>query len=599
MKNKRYIFVFFILSSFFVSCEDFLTIVPKDQLSEENVFASENGADLYLNDIYVTLPNPEIGGDNGRIKGQYTWDSWDWMSPYNFSKFTFAMSSKLYPSHTYTSEVRNPGLYNNDYPSVNFIYDRIVPYIRNCNFFIEAVERNKENFSSEWKTIRIAEAKCLRTYYYHLLWMNYGGVPYITKVLDNNTMGEEIFQPSMSQKDMFIEMQKELSEAAKVLPNEQGEGRFTKGAALALKAWIELYWGDIIKDPRPSTIFSADLEMAKKSYESCANTCQEIMGLGIYDLMETRSAVFEEKNNNCKEQIFAYQCNSNGPKSQRSSRFGPYNATNGNVGDVGTGAPTQALVDMYGMANGLPITDPLSGYDKDNPYVGREPRFYQDIVYDGCIFADHKFSLKPNIPAGDVNLVPIDGQLFSGYFRRKGINESLNSSTFVYEACNFTFFRYAEVLLMYAEARIKEARLGGRSVDQTVIDAIDKVRMRPATVNDNGLPSLETTYGSVPSLEKLEEIIYNERIVELAFEFKAYNDVIRYRKGAELMNQPKYGVRKDDTGKYIPFELYKGDFNNDKYYLMPIYRGWLENNPVWIHSENQVDGRKDGQNPGW
>lgn len=64
-----------------------------------------------------------------------------------------------------------------------------------------------------------------------------------------------MFQPSMSQEDMYKEMTTDLSNAAKVLPNEQGGGRFTKGAALTLKAWIDLYWGDIIKDPRPSSIF--------------------------------------------------------------------------------------------------------------------------------------------------------------------------------------------------------------------------------------------------------------------------------------------------------------------------------------------------------
>lgn len=163
-------------------------------------------------------------------------------------------------------------------------------------------------------------------------------------------MGDEMFQPSMSQEDMYKEMTTDLSNAAKVLPNEQGGGRFTKGAALTLKAWIDLYWGDIIKDPRPSSIFPADPQKALDAYKACAETCQEIMGLGVYDLMPTREDAFKEENNNCKEQVFAYQCNKTFPKSRRSKIFGPYNEATGATGDyIGAGAPTQALVDMYGM----------------------------------------------------------------------------------------------------------------------------------------------------------------------------------------------------------------------------------------------------------
>src|SRR5690606_38512083 len=122
--------------------------------------------------------------------------------------------------------------------------------------------------------------KCLRAYYYHQLWMNYGGVPLITKVLNQKTMGDAIFQPSASQEEMFLFMQKDLADAAAVLPDEVGKGHFTKGGALVLKAWIELYWADISKDPRPVTIFAANQTKALGLYQQCAVTCKEIMDLG-------------------------------------------------------------------------------------------------------------------------------------------------------------------------------------------------------------------------------------------------------------------------------------------------------------------------------
>lgn len=152
---------------------------------------------------------------------------------------------------------------------------------------------------------------------------------------------------------------------------------------------------------------------------------------------------------------------------------------------------------------------------------------------------------------------------------------------------------------MYAEARIKAAELGGDPIDDTVIDAIDRIRMRPARSTDNGLPSLETTYGGRPSLDKLKEIIFNERIVELSFEFKAYTDVRRFRRG-DLLNQPKQAIRWDSNqGGYVLKTLSEGNFWDDKLYLIPIYQEWLEKNPAWMDPEKQVDGRTKGQNPGW
>lgn len=73
-------------------------------------------------------------------------------------------------------------------------------------------------------------------------------------------------------------------------------------------------------------------------------------------------------------------------------------------------------------------------------------------------------------------MVPNEVDWFTGYFRRKGINENLSFADFETEGVNFSFFRYADVLLMYAEARIKAAELGGDPIDDTVIDAIDRIR---------------------------------------------------------------------------------------------------------------------------
>ena len=75
-------FLIILLPFLLGSCEDFLDVKPTDQLTEENVFNTESGADLFLNTIYVTLPCPELNGSNAVIDGGLSYDNWDFMSPY-------------------------------------------------------------------------------------------------------------------------------------------------------------------------------------------------------------------------------------------------------------------------------------------------------------------------------------------------------------------------------------------------------------------------------------------------------------------------------------------------------------------------------------
>lgn len=164
-------FLIILLPFLLGSCEDFLDVKPTDQLTEENVFNTESGADLFLNTIYVTLPCPELNGSNAVIDGGLSYDNWDFMSPYNVCRYAWGRTSVYYGTYAYTASEYNPGIYNHMYPSIFFQYNYITGYIRNCNYFIESLEKYKDQYSESWITKRVAEAKCLRAYYYHLLWM--------------------------------------------------------------------------------------------------------------------------------------------------------------------------------------------------------------------------------------------------------------------------------------------------------------------------------------------------------------------------------------------------------------------------------------------
>jgi hypothetical protein len=126
------------------------------------------------------------------------------------------------------------------------------------------------------------------------------------------------------------------------------------------------------------------------------------------------------------------------------------------------------------MANGLPITDPASGYDPQKPYENREKRFYQSIVYDGSTWLGDVMIMKQGV--GSLNATDLNNSSIStrtGYYIRKGINPKYATASNNLNSANWIIFRYAEVLLSYAEAR-NEAT----GPDQSVYDAINAIRRR-------------------------------------------------------------------------------------------------------------------------
>jgi hypothetical protein len=534
------------------SCtEDFLELIPRNQLTDETIFSDESGADMFLNDIYRYLPSPEGPVMTGNI-GARVIASFEGWSDNVVSAYLSDLSWTKSISRDYSPDVN----LNFDH-SVPFVYNDVYGYIRKCNLFIENVEKNPSHFSEEWKTRRIAEARYIRAYHYHEAWMAYGGLPLIIKTLDRYEQGDAIFYPRSTKEETYNFIIKELNAIVGDLPNEIGTGRVTQGAVLALEAWCHLFYG---------------------KYAEAASAARKIMDSGIYGLFPDYNEQFMGENNNNKESVFAFQQIASTFRSSRSQFFGPIEY----YGAYGTMQPTQSLVDDYRMSNGLPIDHENSGYDPLNPYENREKRFYQSIIYDGAEFAGKIFETFDLYRANDA-------RHHSGYARRKGIDPALRGN-FQAENSNYPFFRYAEILLIYAEAKIEL-----NQIDQSTVDAIDLVRTR------GEIPSLTETYGLAGtslSQSQLRDIVRTERRIELAMECKRYWDLIRWRTAEDVLNKPKYGMDKIN-GVYTPFVIHNCEFNPSRHYLFPLYRGWLESNPVMAAQNGGPDGWVNGQNPGY
>ena len=560
------------------ACEDWLEIEPKDRFGDTTVWGSEENADMFLNDIYNQLPH--LNNETQNLD-QYSDNSYvgaEWMNA-RTTIYTGALSP--------TSWIPGPwdmwkwGRQNND--DAKGQYERI----RSCNLFITKV--TESDFSAEYKKERLAEARFLRAWFYHYLWMAYGGVPIITEVLDNN-VSTDIFYPRETAQKTFEFIDKELDEIKDDLPPRRSGsdlGRASKGAILTLKGWVELFHASELRNPGKD----------KKRWEAAAATLKDVIDLQVYHLQPTILDLWTEATNNNDEVIFDFQMSKqNGGR--REGLFGP-GFVKGVQSSWGNMQPTQELVDDYCMANGLPITDPASGYNKNNPYKNREKRFYQSILYDGSMWQGEEIITRVGVGSPNEIDTSSDSDVTNtGYYTRKTIDESVNGADNLQMSngmANYIFFRYADVLLMYAEASLEAGD------KPTAVEYLDMVRTR-----GGNMPSIDDTYPLGITENQLREIIRRDRRIELAFEDKRWWDILRWKicDGENgVMNKPIGGMKIEDTNgdgvwEYNYHEVGKRTFLPRMYY-QPIPQYVIDKNPVIREQNGGEDGWVNGQNPGY
>lgn len=377
----------------------------------------------------------------------------------------------------------------------------------------------------------IAEARFLRALFYYQLTDYYGAVPLLPA---NLKLGAPLPTPS-SRTEVIGFIVSECSAIQDVLDRSYtgaDVGRATSGAAMTLKAKAYLLNGN---------------------YNDAAISSKQVMDLNLYGIYNNYEAMFTTtaaENNN--EVIFDVQYTSGvGEGSPIDGRFAPLSSFSRGWNAV---FPTREFVDSYEMTNGKAITDPTSGYDPLNPYANRDPRMDATIVRPGGFWR--------GIPYASIAL---DGGASTklGYILRKhAITADANRDD---SPLNFIVFRYADVLLMYAEAKNEVS-----GPDNTVYEALNKVRARPGV----NMPAI-----SGRTKEELREIIRHERQIELAFEGIYYTDIRRWKIAKDLMNNKVIRSLQNtqlDTRNFI-----------DAFYLWPIPQSEKDLSPGL------------GQNPGY
>ncbi len=384
--------------------------------------------------------------------------------------------------------------------------------------------------------------------------MAYGGVPIITTPLDITTQGDKAFYARNTSDETYKFITTELAAVAADLPATPAQsGRASSGAALTLKGWVELYNHD---------------------YATSATTSKQVIDSKVYSLFSDYGSLFLDNTAN-QEAIFYREYI---PR-VKGNAYAGYNGPTFTKGGVETSwggvNPTQELVDDYDMDNGLPISNPASGYDPKHPYVHREKRFYQSIVYDGSYFYNDTIYTRQGINSpNEIDLSDHNDAGQTGYYIRKNVNENITLGPDNWNSPgsggqNYYYFRYAEVLLNYAEAQNEAS-----GPDATVYDAINQVRTRSALPNlTPGLPQ-----------DQMRTAIRRERRVELAFEDKRWWDLMRWKLAEVNINKPLHGIAitADGSGgfNYTPVTTPGGNrkFDATKNYLFPIPQNAIDRN---------------------
>lgn len=471
-------------------------------------------------------------------------------------------------------------------------WSRLYAHIRAANIYLKNVDLSPLSVSLKNRTK--AEARFLRAYYYSLLMEGWGGVPLVgDTIYDLNSHAKAV---RSSYADCVDYVVSELDAIAPQLPTTYSGldyGRITKGACLALKARVLLFaasplfnGGSIATDEKLKAMTgypTADPNRWKKALDAA----QAVVNLGVYHLEVDNTTqpgygfyqLFLQRVN--PEYILAYMMGPNQYLEQYNlppSRgyWASYNRF-----------PTQEMVDAFPMNNGLPVTDPGSGYDPKHPYTNRDPRFYYSIIYNGALYYD-KHGRKENpvwtyVGAGQDAIVPLSsgGATHTGYYWRKMMDAQINYNSGGKTDRCIPLIRYAGILLDLAEAANET---GNTALAMEQLKAIrERAGIEPGPDGQYGLPAN-------PDKDEARKLIHRERFIELAFEGKRFWDLKRWKAFSLIKDQYMHGmeITKDgDDFIYNRIQLRKHAGFQDKLYLLPfpqdeiaIDRGILQN-PGW------------------
>jgi len=577
MKYIKITIIFFVLLAAFSGCKkDRLNKYPLDKISEGDFWKTADNLGLYVNQFY-----PELF-DDGSIwsKGIYGLDD----NSDNFISQSF--DNRLAGVRTVPS-----GGGGWDYTNVRGINMLLDNY--------HLCESDPADYNQY-----VGEAYFIRAFIFFDLVKQFGDVVWVDHVLGPDS--PELFAPRDPRNVVIDHVISDLDQAISLM--DEGKNldgtRLSRDVALAFKSRVCLYEGTWEKYHN-GTAFGVSNADPDKYFQLAADAANELINSGTYDIYSTGKPAhdyfdlfigFDYSDN---DEILFW-------KKYDADLDLTHHHTVSLEGD-GDGGLTGSFVNSILCTDGQPVsTSPLfQGYDSiEVEMLNRDPRFAQTIYTPGApMVIDGNDTImkfeKANIDVSN------SYRNKTGYQRRKGFNPDLNQTGSNVSTVASIFFRYAEVLLNYAEAKAELGTISQADLDKTINKLRDRVDM-PHLVLGSIVTDPDWPF---PSLSPIINEVRRERRVELSLEGFRWDDIARWAAADELIVGNKQLGAKFVQDKYptlTPEQAYANDpstngfiwilrdalpngwgFKTDRDYLNPLPNGELTLNPAL------------GQNPGW
>lgn len=537
----------------FGSCKKSLDLLPQSQVSSATFWTSENDARLALNGCYTYFS----------VNANYT-------TGYYYA-YDDGGSDNAYAQYPWESNATSISAGDVD-ATLDQGYKTRYSFIRRFNYFLGNID--KTPMDADLKKRFIAEARVLRAFAYFELARTFGPVPLLTDAYVDPLTTAVTPTPEA---DVITFALTELQSAAADLPASYAgglnneTGRVTSGAAWAIMARVQLQygkWADAVTSAqkvmgmgyelyRKATLSADDM---KDDYSSLVTFADDADKQKFYKGLASYEQQFWATNEqSSKEIILASQNIANS-----SYEYGNGLRTLFPPSDLGGWSsitPTQELVNAYWDRNGNTFTSPTataraSNYNDGTPnaaylneFKNRDTRLYASILFPTSPW--NAFSSGYSFAWGKGG----NNNSKTGYNFRKLVDPAYTSADWD-GAQDFAIIRYAEILLIYAEAKNE---LSGP--DATVFSALNDIRDRA------GMPAISATVNN--TADKLREVIHNERRIELAAEGQRFFDMRRWNIAKDVMHDIY-----DITNNIVQERVWQS-----KFVLMPYPQSALDHNP--------------------
>jgi hypothetical protein len=525
-----YLRIVFALAIFSLAgCSDYLDKEYDASLSEDKIFANSTLTKEYLANLYTFLP--------------------DGFGPFSDTQFLNASRDCMtdnaiaYWGLIYYNKIRTDSYTSSSHPLTDSFWTNNFTAIRRCNKFLSRISSNViSNASAGGDDNRLftrykAEARLLRAMYHFELVAYFGAAPILDgKIFDVDD--PEMLNLTRDKPAAVLEwIASECDSVKNVLPfrytSDGNWGRVTGATAYALKSRALLYRASALNNVASSTQWWADAAQAAKDFIDANTAFSTPHKLFTYegtpsgvslpsDIVNAKKGTlnymycFVTLPYNNDEVIMARSVWSTYIIDFSFLPFGSFSNTYGRTN------PTQNLVDAYETINGKTIADDPS-YNKQDPYANRDPRLEATIFHHGSVWGRPDYGEQKTVDVHynsetdkGVDYRGSSGGTYTGYYVKKFVNPNIifNTSYLSAQSHSWIIYRYAEILLNYAEA-LNESQ----GPVSAAYNAINQVRARA------GLPDLPANLTQA----QFRSRIRNERRVELAFEDHRFFDLRRWK----------------------------------------------------------------------